>query len=330
MQKKEIKRRKPDNKKSPTRRSSSTNTKQIKKRRTTNTKEDNNVKLILLIVFIAIVLLCYFTLGTFFALLTGVGIALIVGVAALLEKCNEKKKTRRIIKVILMIILTLGIVCLCAFTAFLIYIKNQADPKYITSKLDTQENTIFLDIENREYAKLGSEMREKVTYDELPEVLIDAIIATEDSRFFQHNGFDAPRFIKASIGQVMKKLLHRGNNPGGGSTLTMQVVKNSLTNAKVTENVEGIIRKFEDIYLSIFKLEKNYSKQQIIEYYVNNHYLGGSIYGVQEAAEAYFGKSASELNLSEAAVIAGMFKSPGYYSPIEYPERSEARRKTSQ
>ena len=164
-----------------------------------------------------------------------------------------------------MIILTLGIVCLCAFTAFLIYIKNQADPKYITSKLDTQENTIFLDIENREYAKLGSEMREKVTYDELPEVLIDAIIATEDSRFFQHNGFDAPRFIKASIGQVMKKLLHRGNNAGGASTLTMQVVKNSLTNAKATENVEGIIRKFEDIYLSIFKLEKNYSKQQIIE-----------------------------------------------------------------
>ena len=63
-----------------------------------------------------------------------------------------------------------------------------------------------------------------------------------------------------------------------------------------------------------------------INYY--NHYLGGSIYGVQEAAEAYFGKSVSELNLSEAAVIAGMFKSPGYYSPIEYPERSEARRKT--
>lgn len=328
MQKKEIKRRKPDNKKSTTRRSSSTNTKQIKKRRNTNTKEDNKVKLILLIIFIAIVLLCYFTLGTFFALLTGIGIALIVGVATLLEKCNEKKKTRRVIKVILIIILTLGIVCLCAFTAFLIYIKNQADPKYITSKLDTQENTIFLDIENREYAKLGSEMREKVTYDELPEVLIDAIIATEDSRFFQHNGFDAPRFIKASIGQVMKKLFHRGNNAGGASTLTMQVVKNSLTNAKATENVEGVVRKFEDIYLSIFKLEKNYSKQQIIEYYVNNHYLGGNIYGVQEAAEAYFGKSVSELNLSEAAVLAGMFKSPGYYSPTEYPERSEARRKT--
>lgn len=328
MQKKEIKRRKPDNKKSPTRRSSSTNTKQIKKRRTTNTKEDNNVKLILLIVFIAIVLLCYFTLGTFFALLTGVGIALIVGVAALLEKCNEKKKTRRIIKVILMIILTLGIVCLCAFTAFLIYIKNQADPKYITSKLDTQENTIFLDIENREYAKLGSEMREKVTYDELPEVLIDAIIATEDSRFFQHNGFDAPRFIKASIGQVMKKLLHRGNNAGGASTLTMQVVKNSLTNAKATENVEGIIRKFEDIYLSIFKLEKKYSKEEIIEYYVNNHFLGGNVYGVQEAANIYFGKDVSELNLSEAATIAGMFKSPNYYRPTANPKNATARRQT--
>lgn len=326
MQKKEIKGRRPNNKKVTTKKS--TNTKNIKKRIVTNPKEDNQIKLILLISFIAIVLLSYFTLGTFFALLTGFGIGIIVGVAKLLDKCKEGKKTKKIIKIILMVILSIGIVCLVGFTIFLIFIKINADPKYVTSKLETQENSEFLDINNEVYAKLGSEMREKVTYDELPEVLIDAIIATEDSRYFQHNGFDAPRFIKASMGQVMQKLLHKGSNAGGASTLTMQVVKNSLTNAYATKGTEGIIRKFEDIYLAIFKLEKDFTKEQIIEYYVNNHYLGGNYYGVQEASEAYFGKSVSELNLSEAATLAGMFKSPIYYSPTVYPEHAETRRKT--
>ena len=326
MQKKEIKGRRPSNKKGTTKKS--TNTKNIKKRIVINSKEENKIKLILLISFIIILLLAYFTLGTFFALLTGFGIAIIIGIAKLLDKCKEGKKTRKTIKIILMIILSIGIICLVGFTIFLIFIKINADPKYIVSKLETQENSVFLDINGEEYAKLGSEMREKVTYDELPEVLIDAIIATEDSRYFQHNGFDAPRFIKASIGQVAQKLLHKGSNAGGASTLTMQVVKNSLTNAYATEGIKGIIRKFEDIYLAIFKIEKDYTKEQIIEFYVNNHYLGGNIYGVQEASETYFGKSVSELNLSEAATLAGMFKSPVYYSPTIYPERSEARRKT--
>lgn len=329
MQKKEIKRRRPNSKKQSMPRRSTNSTKNIKKRITpVSSKEEKQAKLIFAIVFVVIVLLCYFTLGTFFALLTGVGIAIIIGVAKILEKCKSGKKTRKAVKIILMIILGLGILLLCAFTAFLIYIKIDADPKYVTSKLETQENTSFLDINNNEYAKLGSEMREKVKYEELPEVLIDAIIATEDSRFFQHNGFDAPRFLKASIGQVAAKLLHRSTNAGGASTLTMQVVKNSLTNAYATEGITGIVRKFEDIYLAIFKLEKNCSKEQIIEYYVNNHYLSGNVYGVQEAAQTYFGKSVSELNLSEAATLAGMFKSPNYYNPEEHPDRAEERRKT--
>lgn len=322
MQKKEIKRRKPNNRNSA-KHNNSSNTKNIKKRITITSKEEQQAKLICLVTFIVILLLCYFTLGIFFTLLTGLGIAIIIGVAKLLEKCKDKKKTRILVKIILMIVLAIGIIGLVGFTAFLIYIKIDADPKYVTTKLETQENTTFLDINNKEYAKLGSEMREKVKYNELPEVLIDAIIATEDSRFFQHNGFDAPRFSKAVIGQLL-----RHSDAGGASTLTMQVVKNSLTNAYATEGIKGITRKFEDIYLAIFKLEKNCSKEQIIEYYVNNHYLGGNIYGVQEAAEAYFGKTVSELNLSEAATLAGMFKSPVYYNPVEHSDHAEARRKT--
>ena len=163
----------------------------------------------------------------------------------------------------------------------------------------------------------------KVKYDELPQVLIDAIVSTEDSRFYQHNGFDAPRFFKATLKQLLGD-----NSAGGASTLSMQVVKNSFTDASQDSGIKGIIRKFTDIYLAVFKLEKNYTKEEIIEFYVNNHYLGGNIYGVEEASQAYFNKSVGELNLSEATIIAGMFKNPGGYSPTLHPDNAAARRKT--
>ena len=291
------------------------------------TKEDKQTKLVCLALLLLMVIIFYFIYGLSIALFALFGLAIILGISYLLKK-NSGKKVRKILKVLTIIILTVAIAALIIFSVFLIYIKKEADPLFVTDKLDTLENTTFLDINNEEYAKLGSEMREKVTYDELPQVLIDAIIATEDSRFYQHNGFDAPRFIKASIGQVAQKLFNIGGNAGGASTLTMQVVKNQLTDAKATSGAEGIVRKFEDIYLAIFKMEKNYTKEQIIEYYVNNHYLGGNIYGVQEAAQQYFGKTVSELNLSEAAILAGMFKSPNYYRPTVNPKNATARRTT--
>jgi len=108
----------------------------------------------------------------------------------------------------------------------------------------------------------------------------------------------------------------------------MQVVKNSFTDkyGEKTSGTSGITRKFEDIYLAIFKLEKDYSKEEIVEFYVNNHFLGGNIYGVQEASEAYFGKNVSDLNLSEAAILAGMFQSPNAYKPTSNPENAAKRR----
>lgn len=190
----------------------------------------------------------------------------------------------------------------------MVYIVVQA-PKFDVKNLDTKEPTILYDKDGNEFEKLGSEMRDKITYDELPEVLVDAIVATEDSRFFQHNGFDAPRFLKASLGQVA------GNSDAGGaSTLSMQVIKNSFTSSE-DSGFKGIVRKFTDIYLAVFKLEKNYTKEQIIEFYVNNHNLGNNIYGVKQAARVYFNKDIKELNLSEAAIIAGMFKAPNLYKP---------------
>ena len=280
MQKKELKRRNLKKKRS----SSSTSNSDLKVRKVK--KMSKNMKIAILLVAIVILLICYTTLDLTFTLLVAIAMGIIAGVWFLLTR-RKGRKRKKIINILLIIILTLGIAGLVAFSMFVVYIKGQADPKYDKKKLNTAEISRIYDKDGNEIAKLGSEKREKVTYDELPEVLVDAIIATEDSRFFQHNGLDAPRFMKATFGQ-----LTRGSEAGGASTLSMQVTKNSFTDplGQASSGVKGIIRKFEDIYLTVFKLEKDYSKEQIIEFYVNNHFLGGNIYGVEEAANTYFGK----------------------------------------
>ena len=282
-----------------------------------------NVKLAIVLAAIAALLICYISLGVKYTALVAMMMFIVFGIGFIATRKGRKR--RKLISIVLIMFFSLGIVALVGFSVFVMYIKQQADPKYEKSKLNTMEMSRIYDKDGNEIAKLGSEKREKVTYDELPEVLVDAIIATEDSRFFQHNGFDAPRFIKATIGQ-----LTQGSEAGGASTLSMQVTKNSFTDplGQASSGIKGIIRKFEDIYITVFMLEKDYSKEQIIEFYVNNHFLGGNIYGVEEASNAYFGKSVSELNLSEAAILAGMFKSPNYYKPTTNPENAAARRKT--
>ena len=319
MQKKEIKGKRTNNSKTK-----NTNKSNIKKRVTSKKQKlDKNTKLAILFAIIALLLISYMCLGLFFTIIIAVGLAIIIGTAQLLKKVSNQKKKKKIISIIIILFLTLGIIGMLCFGGFLMYIKSSAEPKFKVQNLNTKEISILYDKDGNQFAKLGSEKREKVTYDQLPEVLVDAIIATEDSRFFQHNGFDAPRFAKAVAGQ-----LAGNSDAGGASTLSMQVVKNSFTDAKADSGMSGIIRKFEDIYLAVFKLEKNYTKEEIIEFYVNNHFLGGNIYGVQEAANTYFGKSVTELNLSEAAIIAGMFKSPNYYRPNVNPKNAEARRST--
>ena len=269
----------------------------------------NNPYLIFLIMFIILMIIGYFVLGLLVTAFMGVGILIIVGLAKLVDSVKNKPKKKKVVNTVLIIILSIGILVMLAGIVFMIYIAISANPKFDKEKLDSSEPTVLYDINGKEFAKLGSEMRDKVTYDELPEVLVDAIVATEDSRFFQHNGFDAPRFLRASIGQVF------GNSDAGGaSTLSMQVVKNSLTSSIAT-GIDGVIRKFQDIYLSIFKLEKNYTKEQIIEFYVNNHNLGGNVYGVSQAARVYFNKDVGDLNLAEASIIAGMFQAPNTYRP---------------
>lgn len=226
------------------------------------------------------------------------------------KKMSKKKK----VLIVLLSIFIIGLICM--FLGFL-FIAATA-PKFDPDNLYHKESTIVYGTDDTVIGKLGRENREKVSYDDLPQVLVDAIVATEDSRFFQHNGFDLPRFVKATLGHAAG-----ASGAGGASTLSMQVIKNNYTSTDTT-----LKRKFTDIYLSIFKLEQKYSKEEIMEFYVNVPYLGSGSYGVEEASKTYFGKSVKDLNLAEASVIAGLFQAPGAYDPYIYPEKAEQRRKT--
>ncbi|HOZ89035.1 MAG TPA: transglycosylase domain-containing protein [Bacilli bacterium] len=228
-----------------------------------------------------------------------------------------KKQTR--INLILGSLLILGIIALGIMLIFGLFIIITA-PKFNTDLLYNKESSVIYDMNGKVIARLGAENRELVTYDELPQVLVDAIIATEDSRFFQHNGFDIARFTKASLGQ-----LSGDAGAGGASTLTMQVVKNTFTNRN-SRGLSGIIRKFTDIYMAVFKVERNYTKEEIIEFYVNSPWLGNGAYGVEQACQAFFGKSVRDISLAEASLLAGIFKAPYSYNPFTNEQLATQRR----
>ena len=237
-----------------------------------------------------------------------------------MKKFNKRLKYGTLRDKILIVLMLFLIFSFIAFIALIVYIVVTA-PNIDNDRLYKENSTVLYDKNGKEFARIGMENREKVTYDELPQVLVDAIVATEDSRFFQHNGLDMARFFKAGVGQVLGR-----SDAGGGSTLTMQLSKNSATNS-TAHGIKGIIRKFQDIYLAVFVYEKKYTKEQIMEFYVNNAYLGAA-YGVQQASKAYYGKEVSDLNLSEAAMIAGLFQLPYSYNPYNHPVAAEKRRNT--
>ena len=288
------------------------------KKDTTVQKKNKKIALIELLVFLIIVtVLSIIFMNLMFAAIMDVGILVIIGISNLLNRIKRKI----IINILTILFLLACIAGVAAVGLFFAYVVKQS-PEFDVKKLIKSESTILYDSNNKVMAELSTKKRENITYDEMSEVLIDAIVATEDSRFFQHNGVDMARFLKASLGQAVGK-----SNAGGASTLSMQVIKNSFTSSEAS-GWEGIVRKFTDIYLSVFKLEKNYTKQEIIEFYANNHFLGANAYGVEQAAKTYFGKTAAQLNLAEASLIVGIFKAPTSYNPYNDAEAATARRKT--
>lgn len=276
-----------------------------------------------LVIFITILtVLGLIFMNWFFTLVLVLGILLIIWLSNWFSKKKKKKWVRITINCIAILVLLCAIAGVGGVAWFLNYVVENS-PEFNEDALVMTQTTKVYDSSGIEIAELGTEKREIIKYDQMSEVLIDALIATEDSRFFQHNGFDAPRFLIASVKQAF------GNDKAGGaSTLTMQVAKNSYNkdSATVTKGFKGIVRKFSDIYLAVFKIEKSYSKQEILEFYVNNHFLGNNAYGVEQGSLIYFGKHASELNLAEAALLIGMFQAPSAYNPFKYPDAAAARR----
>ena len=234
------------------------------------------------------------------------------------KKAIKNKHKNNKVNIICSIIIGFIVLFVMSIGGFFFYIYLNA-PEFNTDLLYKQESTNIYDSKGELIATIGTEKRQIVEYDELPQVLIDAIIATEDARFFEHNGIDVPRFLKASYGYFI------GSNAGGASTLTMQISKNTFTSTEAN-GFEGIIRKFTDIYMSIFKIEKDYSKKEIFEFYVNEPYLGAGSYGVQVASKNYFNKNVSDLNLEEAAIIAGLFQAPSEYDPYINPDKTNQRK----
>ena len=173
---------------------------------------------------------------------------------------GSPKKKKSILRKILTVFLSLCIFGVFAMMAFMIYIVVSTGD-FNPEALKNQDQTVVYDKDGNVFATLGDEKRESVDFDQLPQVLIDALIATEDSRFYEHNGVDMARFLKATLLNLVGK-----DDAGGASTLTMQTVKNNLTkkDSLETNKIKKIVRKFQDVYLSVFFMEKKYSKSEIL------------------------------------------------------------------
>ena len=163
--------------------------------------------------------------------------------------------------------------------------------------------------------EFGEKKRDPVTYGEVPPDLINAILAAEDDRFLQHHGVDLTGLLRAA-----GELVSTGSIQSGGSTITMQVAKNYFLSTDRT-----FTRKFTEILLAL-RIERELSKEEILELYVNKIYLGNRAYGVGAAAQIYYGRPIGELNLAQLAMIAGLPKAPSSFNPLANPSRALARR----
>ena len=159
----------------------------------------------------------------------------------------------------------------------------------------------------------GEENREIISLSEMGEYIPEAFVAIEDERFYQHSGID----IKRTAGAIVTYILNGGNSSFGGSTITQQLVKNLLKDDE--DSIERKIREWSRAY----KVEQMLSKSQILELYLNEIFMGGTVYGVESAANYYFDKSADELSLAESAFLAGINHSPNYYNPFNGDDNEE-------
>ncbi|MFW1676554.1 penicillin-binding protein 1A [Pontibacter sp. JAM-7] len=169
--------------------------------------------------------------------------------------------------------------------------------------------------DNKLISEYGEKRRTPISYSEIPTTFIHAILSAEDSRFFEHPGIDIKGLARAAF-----QLASSGQIQSGGSTITMQVAKNYLLTRERT-----FTRKFMEILLSL-RIEQELSKEEILELYINKIYLGQRAYGIQAAANVYYGQDIQDLSLERLAMIAGLPKAPSAFNPISNPSRALERR----
>jgi penicillin-binding protein 1A len=196
------------------------------------------------------------------------------------------------------------------FVVFMLFTTNNV-PELPPPK----QATIFFDVNKKELAKIFVENRRDIPYQEIPDYMKKAIIDVEDVRYFEHSGVDLKSIMRA----VWVDFTH-GESKQGGSTITQQLAKNVLLTQE-----KKLTRKVRELFLAI-NLERNYTKEEILERYLNQIYLGHGTYGIDAASRLYFGKSVTKLQLHQIALLAGLPKSPNGYSPYENPERALERR----
>src|SRR5437762_3629852 len=177
-----------------------------------------------------------------------------------------------------------------------------------------ERNTVY-DVDGKIYSRLAGANRLKVSFSEVSPLFVEAVLTREDVRFYDHKGVDLRGILRA-LGHDIGS----GSAKEGASSITQQLARNSLPLGGRT-----LSRKLLEAMVA-FRIERQFTKQQILELYVNRIYFGTGCYGVETASQLYFGKSASKLNLSEAALLAGLIRSPNRFSPLKNPEGAAMQR----
>src|SRR6185436_3156533 len=201
-----------------------------------------------------------------------------------------------------------------AFAVFLFY-GTWAQTFDMKKVGEMPERSTVYDVDGKIYSRLAGANRLKVSLSEVSPEFIAAVLAREDTRFYDHKGIDWRGVLRA-LGRDIVSMKAKE----GASSLTMQLARNSLPLGGRT-----LSRKLLEAMVSL-RIEREFTKQQILELYVNRIYFGSGCYGVQTASLAYFGKDAVRLNLSEAAILAGLIRSPNRFSPLKNPEGAAVQR----
>ena len=228
----------------------------------------------------------------------------------------NKQTILRIAKYVSICFLTLFITAVMLGGGIFLYYVSKA-PALSESKLVATTSSKIFDSKNELIADLGSERRVNAQANEIPTDLVKAIVSIEDHRFFDHRGVDTIRIIGAFLRNL------QNNSLQGGSTLTQQLIK--LTYFSTSTSDQTISRKAQEAWLAV-QLEQKATKQEILTYYVNKVYMSNGNYGMQTAAQNYYGKDLRELSLPQLALLAGMPQAPNQYDPYAHPEAALDRR----